>query len=489
MPTWAPPPARVRVLGFVPDDDLRALYAGAEVFCLPEPAGGLRPARCSRPWPRARRSSPRPARPPPRSPGDAAVLVDPLDPDALTEALAALLDDPAAQRAPARRPRGPGPAEYPWAPHRGRPRRPPSPRWPTWPRCDRDPPPGRRQPAVAGARRGRRERGVHRAAARGAGRRLPAATGSTLTLFVQPRASPTPTPTWSTAFPTVVAPSRRRAQGRAGRGRDHLAGPAGPAPSGSTCVHHTGGTVPPVRGDAAASVTIHDLQPLRLPRALQPGEADVPAGHGAARRSRRAVAVIVLTEWTTRRRGRAPRRRPRSGAAGAAGHRPVDAASTRPWRRRCATRYGSTTRRSSCTRPSPTPTRTTSSWSGPSPAVAAGRRPGAARAHRRRGRRRGGGAAEIGALGLGRPGAAHRPHPAADLDALFSEAVRPGLPVPLRGLRHPGARGHGRGRARWSPPTPAPCPRWWATPACCSTRRRRRLGDEPCACCSTTRRA
>ena len=104
---------RVRVLGFVPTDDLRALYAGAEVFCLPSLREGFgmplleamaqgAPAITSSGTATAEVA------------GDAAVLVDPLDAPALTEAIAHVLDDPAEQdrRRLASLARA---AEYPWA--------------------------------------------------------------------------------------------------------------------------------------------------------------------------------------------------------------------------------------------------------------------------------------------------------------------------------------------------------------------------------------
>jgi glycosyltransferase involved in cell wall biosynthesis len=104
---------RVRVLGFVPTDDLRALYAGAELFCLPSLREGFgmplleamaqgAPAITSSGTATAEVG------------GDAAILIDPTDAAALTEALAALLDDPAERdrRRAASRARA---AEYPWS--------------------------------------------------------------------------------------------------------------------------------------------------------------------------------------------------------------------------------------------------------------------------------------------------------------------------------------------------------------------------------------
>jgi glycosyltransferase involved in cell wall biosynthesis len=85
--------AHVRLLGFVSDADLAALYAMCELFCYPslyegfglpvlEAMAGGAPVVC------ANTSSL------PEVAGDAAVLVDPRDPQALRAALAALLGDP-----------------------------------------------------------------------------------------------------------------------------------------------------------------------------------------------------------------------------------------------------------------------------------------------------------------------------------------------------------------------------------------------------------
>jgi glycosyltransferase involved in cell wall biosynthesis len=104
---------RVRVLGFVPADDLRALYAGAEVFCLPSLREGFgmplleamaqgAPAVTSAGTATAEVG------------GEAAVLVEPTDATALTEALAGLLDDPA-ERARRRAASFERAAAYPWS--------------------------------------------------------------------------------------------------------------------------------------------------------------------------------------------------------------------------------------------------------------------------------------------------------------------------------------------------------------------------------------
>jgi glycosyltransferase involved in cell wall biosynthesis len=104
---------RVRVLGFVPTDDLRALYAGAELFCLPSLREGfgmplLEAMAQGAPVITSSGTATEEVA------GEAAVLVDPLDAPALTGAIADLLDDPAEQerRRAASLARA---AEYPWA--------------------------------------------------------------------------------------------------------------------------------------------------------------------------------------------------------------------------------------------------------------------------------------------------------------------------------------------------------------------------------------
>jgi len=85
---------RVRTLGFVPEEDKRALYAAASVFCLPSRQEGFglpvleamaqgAPVVTSAGTATAEVA------------GDAARLVDPADADALATALADVLDDPA----------------------------------------------------------------------------------------------------------------------------------------------------------------------------------------------------------------------------------------------------------------------------------------------------------------------------------------------------------------------------------------------------------
>ncbi len=82
----------VRLLGFVEDEDLPALYRGASLFALTSLYEGfglpvLEAMACGVPAVCSNTSSL------PEVAGDAAMMVDPLDTDALTEAIARVLDD------------------------------------------------------------------------------------------------------------------------------------------------------------------------------------------------------------------------------------------------------------------------------------------------------------------------------------------------------------------------------------------------------------
>ena len=84
----------VRVLDYVPDEDLAGLYTGARVFAFPSLYEGfgfpiLEAMACGTPVVCANSSSL------PEVAGDAALLVDPADVPALTQALARVLADPA----------------------------------------------------------------------------------------------------------------------------------------------------------------------------------------------------------------------------------------------------------------------------------------------------------------------------------------------------------------------------------------------------------
>ncbi len=104
---------RVRALGFVPEADKRALFAGAEVFCLPSLREGfglpvLEAMAQGAPVITSKGTATEEAA------GDAAILIDPQDAPALAEALAAVLDSPddaAAMRSASRR----RAAELPWS--------------------------------------------------------------------------------------------------------------------------------------------------------------------------------------------------------------------------------------------------------------------------------------------------------------------------------------------------------------------------------------
>ena len=219
-------------------------------------------------------------------------------------------------------------------------------------------------------------------------------------------------------------------------------------------------------------VTIHDLQPLRLPRATSARSSGATCGRCCRRRCAAAVVVVTLDRVHRGRRRRAPRRRPRAHPCSC---RPASTRSTpgdrRARDRRCATATASPTGRSSCTRRSPTPTRTTSTlvraFAGlaaaddPEPMLVLTGGPG-----RRRGapcRRRSTRSASADRV------RAHRPRPAARPRRAVRRGHGAGVPVALRGLRHP------RRSRRWprlpgrSPPTRPRCPRWSATPACWST--------------------
>jgi alpha-1,3-rhamnosyl/mannosyltransferase len=85
--------ARIRVAGYVPDDELAALYAGCELFCYPSLYEGfglpvLEAMRTGAPVVTSNVSSL------PEVAGDAAVLVDPTSVTAIGDAIAQLLSDP-----------------------------------------------------------------------------------------------------------------------------------------------------------------------------------------------------------------------------------------------------------------------------------------------------------------------------------------------------------------------------------------------------------
>ena len=105
--------SKVKALGFVPEEDLRALYAGAEVFCYPSLLEGfgfpvLEAMAQGTPVVTSIATSTQ------ELATDAAVLVDPKSPNSIAEGLASVLSDPgfAARLATEGRARA---AEYPWS--------------------------------------------------------------------------------------------------------------------------------------------------------------------------------------------------------------------------------------------------------------------------------------------------------------------------------------------------------------------------------------
>jgi alpha-1,3-rhamnosyl/mannosyltransferase len=102
-------------------------------------------------------------------------------------------------------------------------------------------------------------------------------------------------PELAASFPTVVAPLSGRSRGRRVAVEATWLGRQARA-EGLDLLHHMGGTMPVLRGTPGL-VTIHDLQPFAFPEHFSVVKraylrATVPTS------VRRAVAVIVLTEWT-----------------------------------------------------------------------------------------------------------------------------------------------------------------------------------------------
>ena len=165
------------------------------------------------------------------------------------------------------------------------------------------------------------------------------------------------------AFPAVEAP--RSAAGPAGCWPRRPGWPRRPAGSTSTC---STTSAAPCRscGACPAVVTIHDLQPLHHPEPSARSSAGGWPGR-CPPSVRHARLVVAVSRLHGRRRPRAPRRRRATAswwsATASTRTPPVggrrDRAGPRPLRARRPT--------GSCTRPSPSPTRTTSAWCGRSP--------------------------------------------------------------------------------------------------------------------------
>ena len=275
-------------------------------------------------------------------------------------------------------------------------------------------------------------------------------------------ASPPPIPSWRSASRSSTAPIDGRRRGRARRRRGHVAGRARPGERRLDLVHHGGGTC---RGRSGAGRR-HDPRP------------PVP------RRTRSTSARLKLT-WLRRRRAAvgAPRRRRDGAERVREGHRRGRPSATRPsgvvvvphglpaGRRRRRRRGRRCAPATACPAGRRVP--------GHHLPAQEPRRPGAGRSPAWRLATTtcglvllGGGGpaeaevtAEIDRLGLGdrvvRPGRV----PDADRDGLVRAAPPCWRSRAATRASAPGARGHGRSAARWSPPTPPRCPRWSATPA------------------------
>ena len=208
---------RVRLTGFVPRPTAGAALRGRRGRLLPEPAGGLRPAGGRGDGAGAPVVTSAGTATEELVDGGAGLAVDPRDADAIAGAIA----EGARRRRPGRPAAGGGAGPGGRDDVGGaRPRRrsPPTRRW--W--GDE----GGVQPALAGARGGRRHRDGHRLAA---ARSWPPSrpTASSPTLFALD-AFGQRYPDLIEAFPHPARAADRAAPAAAGRGREHLAGPPDP---------------------------------------------------------------------------------------------------------------------------------------------------------------------------------------------------------------------------------------------------------------------
>ena len=252
--------------------------------------------RCSRRWPRARRSSRRAAPPPRRSP--AAPPCWSTRPT--SAAIAAGIErGPGRPRPAGRRPGRARAAELTWAAHRRRHRWPPTARWPAVTLR------GRRQPAVAACPGvvGGSEEYLARQLAGLAERRSPSRRRARRcsrcrALRRRPPGAGRPRSRSSTA----PVDGRRRSV-RVGV-RAHLAGGAGPSAPPRTSSTTPAARVPRGPAGARRCVTIHDLQYLAFPEYFSAAEADVAARRRCRRRCARAAVVTVPSEFVQGTRGR-----------------------------------------------------------------------------------------------------------------------------------------------------------------------------------------
>ena len=437
--------------------------------------------RCSRRWRRAPPSSPRPRPSTAEVAGDAALLVDPLDVDAIAGALAPAPRRPGPRR-PARRGRPAPGGHLHLGPH-GRRHGRRLPRRGRWPRVSRRP-------------SGSTCCGSCPARSAGASSR-PLATAARacidlgpadldLRLFVLPA--------FADAHPgRRRAPSRPRCapiDGRSRARRDRRPSPPGSpaAPRSLDLVHHAGGTVPARARPRRACSPLHDLQPL-----------EATATHGALKRAylarRRAPLACAPrgasrcpSEFVRRHRGRPPRRADPDEGRGDPARVPVRPPATAAADARGALR--------------PRPARWSStrhhlSPQGP-PHAPRGLRPGAGAPPRRRPRapRAGRAAAEaevqpqIEADPAGSAASVRRLGriPEADVAGLLRPGDRRRRAVPLRGVRAARRWRPWRPACPSSPPTPPSLPEVVGDAGRAGgAGRRRRLGRRRSSGCSPTR--
>ena len=200
-----------------------------------------------------------------------------------------------------------------------------------------------RQPALAGARRGRRQRGVHRPACSRRWRRRSRRDDLDVTLLVNRRFADGPPRPGRRVPARWSRPSTGPSTAAAGRRRGDLAGRRGPPPTASTSCTTPGGTMPVVR---AAPRRRHHPRPAAA-RAARSNfslvKRALPARHGRRRslraaRGRRRASTEFTGATSSSALGVDPR--PRAAACRRASTtrcRRPDAPMQEP---RCSSRYG-----------------------------------------------------------------------------------------------------------------------------------------------------